>query len=840
MISPQVNPTWFIDQLALYQNANSSPEAVKRNFLARIAEFELIVAGLRNKGPKDPLQHELILGWRGSGKSTLLRRIQIEIDEDADLAARYVAIYLAEEQNTIYRLSDLWFEVVQELAIRLNRQLNLSPFDNFDSEQDYSRYLYAQIATLLQESGKRTVLLLDNIDRIFENIGDDGHLMREILINYRDMQIIGASTRISEHFWRYDLPFFDFFRAHHLKGLSFEEIHHLLNHWSTEMNLPQLHNYALHHRGRVEAMRILTNGLPRALQFFVQILLHDSSLYGFEYLRKIMDNATPLYQERLHNLTAAQRKIVQEMAFWWEAVPTKVLAEKCRMESKLIASYLKQLEQYGIVEIIPTGKKNHLYRLAERFFNMWLIVTQGNPDQKRCAKYLTVFLETWYDAKDIQFLVQQQLELLKSGEFPYDKAWVMSKALSQSKFIGVKERDELIDFTRQMHPEASQNSELPRKFQEIMEDAMRMADQGHVHQAIKMLNEEIENEARGSKFYLLVSLYLKQGDEKKINDCYQKILQTGDAAMLNATAFLYINYGRLPDAEQLYLAAIEKEDVNALYNLAILYHEQKEMKKAESYYLKAIEKGYSGAINNLAFILDEQGKQDEAERYYLLAISGGQVAAIYNLANHYQKTGKLYEAEKYYLQAIEKGHVWAMYNLANLYSAQRKFAEAEHFYLMAKEKGEEWSLHNLAGLYYETNQKPENALDYERQHLEKTEFEPQLSFFALLEIWNGIFDDLDKKIARVIQQEKDGDLTWFLTNLLYHEQRQLVLSLFESEAHGRALRERYTPLYYATRILAGKTEDNLLLRIPPELMPTVQEIVARVKEKQAFYAAPPA
>ena len=109
----------------------------------------------------------------------------------------------------------------------------------------------------------------------------------------------------------------------------------------------------------MEAIRILTDGLPRALQYFIQVLLHDSDLYGFDYLKKVMDKATPLYQERLNSLTPPQRKIVQEMAFIWEAAPTKTLVEKCRMESKLIASFLKQLDQFGIVETLPTGKKNH-------------------------------------------------------------------------------------------------------------------------------------------------------------------------------------------------------------------------------------------------------------------------------------------------------------------------------------------------------------------------------------------------------------------------------------------------------------------------------------------------
>ena len=672
------NPTWFLDRLTLYQAANSSPEAIKRNFLIRIAEFELIVSDLRRKKPNDPVQHELILGRRGSGKSTLLRRIQIEIDEDTELAKQYIAINLAEEQAAIYRLSDLWFEVLQELTLRLKEPKKLRDFDDFDDNQAYTRYLYAEIHQLLRASGKKAVLLLDNLDRILQNFADDGHLLRETLLNYSDLQIIGASTRMDEHFWRYDQPFYEFFRRHRLEGLRYEEIHQLLNHWSVEMNLPVLHGYALRHRGRIEAIRILTDGLPRALQFFIQVLLHDSTSYGFDYLRKVMDRASPLYQERLNSLTAPQRKIVQEMAFWWEAAPTKTLVEKCRMESKLIASYLKQLEHYGIVETLPTGKKNHLYRISERFFNMWLIVTQGNPDQKRRARYLTLFLEAWYDEAELKALAWQHLEQLRLGEISYDKALVLSKGLAQSRFIGVEERDALIDYTLRLNTDGEKDKELPRKFIEIFKEIDQLKYENKFAEALTKI-EEIENEDDGLKFYMQAYLH-----------------------------------------------------------------------------------------NNL---------------------------------------GKKKEAEEYYLKAINKGNVNALNNLANL--------------------------------YYETNQKPKAALEYMRQYCEKTRNRKYFKILVLLEIWNGIFDNLSEKIEQILQNSQDEDLTWFLTNLLYHEQKQLVLSLFESEQHGKMLKARYELLYYATLILAKKTEDNLLLRIPPEVLPTVEEIVEKVRKKQVFYGERP-
>jgi len=181
------NPTWFLDRLTLYQAAKSTPEAIKRNFLIRIAEFELIVSELRRKKPGDPVQHELILGRRGSGKSTLLRRIQIEIDEDAELSERYIAINLAEEQAAIYRLSDLWFEVLQELMVRFKERKSLRDFDDFEDNQAYARYLHAEIHELLQASGKKAVLLLDNLDRILQNFDDDGLLLREILLNHNEL-----------------------------------------------------------------------------------------------------------------------------------------------------------------------------------------------------------------------------------------------------------------------------------------------------------------------------------------------------------------------------------------------------------------------------------------------------------------------------------------------------------------------------------------------------------------------------------------------------------------------------------------------------------------------------
>ncbi len=729
----------IIDKLNFYQSANSDSESIKKNFIVRIHEFELITEALKSKKGEDPLQHELILGRRGSGKSTLLKRLEIEINENSKLRKKYIPVNLAEEQASIYRLSDLWWESLQELQLRFKINIELRDFSDFSNNDEYTRYIYEEIKKLLESKNKKLVLLLDNFDRIIENLNDDGNLLREILLNNNNVQIIGGSTRMDEHFWKYDKPFYDFFRLHKLAALSFYEIHKLLNHWSKIMPLPLLKDYAIKNRGKIESIRILTDGLPRTLLFFIRILLTDNDIYGFQYITKIMDQATPLYQERLNNLTAPQRKIVLEIAFNWEAVSTKQLVNKSRMESKLISAYLKQLISFGIVTKLDTNTKNKLYRISERFFNMWLIVTQGNPNQKRKAKYLTIFLESWYDTEKITELAITHLEKLKTKRLSYDKASVITKSLSQSKCISTTMRDELIEKTKDLEQvkEPSANY-LPEKSNSILKEFDKLLNEGKHTQAINKINQ-LENEEDGIKFGAL----------------------------------------------------------------GLAYHNKEEKGEAEKYYLLAVEKGYIKAMFNLAILYQEQEQAKEAEKYYLLAIENGNTIAPNNLASIYVKQGNLDKAEEYLLIAIEMKDINA--------------------------------LHNLALVYLLKNENANKTLKLMQENT-KTQKNTRSSIIILIiQIWNNIFLDIDKKMKAILNHGDNEDLSTLFHYLLIFEQKSLVLSYFESEKYGRELKDKYILYYYATLILSNNM-DNKKLIMPTEVIPTVNEIVNSIKKGVEFYS----
>lgn len=952
-----IKSNWFIDQLNLYQSANSDFDAIKRNFIIREEEFSIITKGLLNKDINDPLQYELILGRRGSGKSTLLKRIEIEITENQKLNKKYFPINLAEEQAGIYRLFDLWEQVLEELQYSFGTIEYKKDFGDFENTQDYTRYLYDLIHQTCVKQKKRIVLLLDNFDRIIENFTDDGNLLREILINFNDIQIIAGSTRMDEHFWRYDMPFYEFFRKHRLEALSREEMLRLLNHWANSLNIPELKEFIKKNPGKLENIRILTDGLPRTLQFFIQIVLQNSQSYGYDYLKKIMDNVTPLYQERLNYLPPQLRKIILEMAFIWEACTTRQLVEKTRMESKLVSANLKTLVLKGVVDKIETSKKNHLYRISERFFNMWLIFTQGNPEQKRKAKCLTIFLENWYNASDFDKLANDHISLLKEKKLNYNEALILSKALSQTKFISLEQRDLILDLTENSNVNKIKNSliQLPQKSVEIINRALNKLENENYKEALSLVNS-IENEKDGIKFNLLgliyedqenyteaekhyisaikkenidayknlAIIYQKQNNFKQAEKYYKLAIQNGIDDAINNLGALYFDENKYDEAEKYYLAAIEKSDSDALHNIAIMYQDQKNYPQAEKYllrniakgnrdvsnnlavvysdlkkyskaekyyllaiengdndalfnianlyknqekyidatkyYLAAIEKGYDEALNNLAVVYEKQEKYDEAEKYYLLSISKGKNIALRNLAFLYQKQKEYLKAEKYYLLSIEKEETdslndlaflyqiqenysqaekyylkailknvnYALTNLADLYRVQEKVIEAEKYYLLAIENNEKDALNNLAILYYSQNKNREKAL---KLLLENNE-NPQNLLIA--EIWNGIFKDVEKRVFAILKDDINEAYN-LIIDLLIHQQKNLVLNLFKDSEIGKALMEKYTVLYYVCKLINNPNNENLELKIPPEIDNTIQEILQEIKLKEKFY-----
>ena len=847
-----------MERFNIYQLANSDSESTIRSFVVRKTEFQTIINALSHCTANGALQHELILGKKGSGKSTLLRRIEVEITKEKKLSKKFIPVNLAEEQASIYRLFDLFIEIIEELKCRFPFPQDIKNYHEFDKEENYMRYLYQKIHEFCISSKKRIVLLLDNFDRIIENFGADGNLLRDILINHSDIVVIAASTRIDEHFWQSGNPFYEFFRQHHLDALTVDEMKELLNHWAETDNIPVLKEFATKKSGKLQNIRFITDGLPRTFQFFMQIVVqNDYANERVDYLKIIMDKVTPLYRERLSNMPPQLRKMVMEMAFIREACTTKELVDKCKMESKLISANLNTLSERGVVEKIETDNRNLLYRISERFFNMWLIMTQGNPEQKRKAEWLSVFLEKWYDAAGLQ---EQKINFVEIRNYKKTVAFAISAENEDDRFNSFDLGN--IDRVQTVYPEvekyylsAIEKGQVSAMFnlgnfyanQGKDEEAEKYyfiaikrghisamynlgvlyANQGNYAEAEKYYLSAVE-EDEVSAMYNLGVFYANRGKNAEAEIYYLLAAENGQSSAMYNLGNLYSDKNNYAEAEKYYILAAEKRHVKAMYNLGNLYSNQNKFAEAEQYYRMAIEKGHVGAMSNLGILYSNRGKFAEAEKCYLLAIEKEYLDALYNLGILYYNQEKYSEAEKYYLLAIEKGYDRAMYNLGVLYDKWGKFAEAEKYYLLAIEKNNNDAIYNLASLYYHQNIKKADALQYIRQ------YEGCEDLRIILELWNRVFDDVEKRALDVVKQEPDT-LLWFIIDLLIHQQEVTVSNLFNNSEVGKTLQDKFKVLHYISLLFNKKTEKNLSLKIPPEIKATINSVIEYIMKKEKFY-----
>jgi hypothetical protein len=143
------------------------------------------------------------------------------------------------------------------------------------------------------------------------------------------------------------------------------------------------------------------------------------------------------------------------------------------------------------------------------------------------------------------------------------------------------------------------------------------------------------------------------------------------------------------------------------------------------------------------------------------------------------------------------------------------------------DKNHHTAFYNLASLYYRQNRNKADALEYIREYKENNVLR------IVIELWNGIFDDVEKRTLAVVKES--NDLNWFIIELLIHQQKILVLNLFTHAETGQMLQSQLKVLHYVCLLLNKKTENNLSLKIPPEIQTTINEIIDYIAEKERFY-----
>ncbi len=432
----------------IYNPLNQTEEELLQNFVVRENEFEIIFNEVKNSPMKYPEQHFLIKGQRGFGKTTLLLKLYYEIRRNEALSKKIIPIIFNEEQYNVNSLFTLW-ETTAEYLEEWPGFAGLSGMveSSLDQEEPEMK-AFGFIEESLKKNRKKLTLLIDNVGQILGKLDERDQLfLKHVLITSSEIRIIGASSYIRAHDSDAIKSLYEYFSIINLKGLDREDTQKLLLNLGKYHNQENIERILFDEPGRVESLRRLTGGVPRTIILLFEIFVEHQGGNAFEDLEFILDRVTPLYKHRMDDLSPHQQKIVDAIALNWDAVSTKEISDKVRMESKVVSAHLKQLEKNRIIHRIKTNTKNYLYQISERFFNIWYLMRYGRRGGRNRVHWLIHFLQNWCSQEELIQRAEQLIDSIEKGSIHEKQALYMTEALSRTDISGILQH-KLISKTR--------------------------------------------------------------------------------------------------------------------------------------------------------------------------------------------------------------------------------------------------------------------------------------------------------------------------------------------------------------------------------------------------------
>ncbi|MEM1322598.1 MAG: hypothetical protein AAGG75_20200 [Bacteroidota bacterium] len=385
----------------LYNPQILEKDELTENFVVRLDIFKRLYQEISTVGMKYPEQHYVIQGNQGTGKTTLLLRLSYAVENDPSLRDWLVPIVFNEEEYGIRRLYKLWLRLAELLGEKQECFRNLGEVmkelsQQFPEDDEFERAAFKLLSDSLHREQKKIILFIDNFGDMLSKFNkDEAHRLRKILQTSADLRIFAASSRTIEAFHDYKHPFYEFFKIEYLKGLNHEQTEELLLKLGERYQLKDFTSTLQQQRGRIEVMRRLTGGVIRQMVILFEVLVKEKNTDAFELLECLLDRSTPLYKNRMDKLPPQQQEIVEAIAHRWDAVSVKEISERTRMGSKIISAQLNQLVKSEVVFKIHTTTKNHLYRIKDRFFNIWYLVRLARNGSIGRVQRLVNFLDYW-------------------------------------------------------------------------------------------------------------------------------------------------------------------------------------------------------------------------------------------------------------------------------------------------------------------------------------------------------------------------------------------------------------------------------------------------------------
>ncbi len=349
--------------------------------------------------------HSLLIGNRGMGKSHLMSVLYHRLSRSAVMRDRVVIAYLEEDPYGIADYLDLLRRIIKAIS-RLEqdptaKQRLLAAHQALIGTEPKLRISTAERILLAHLAGRRMLLMVENLNAIFDALGEPGQSRwRDFLQTHDNTMICATAQAIFSDVQHRERPFFGFFHVTYLQKLQYKEARNLLQAMAEEQKNTELTAYIETPEGEAKLRAIfeLTEGNHRLLVTFYEFFMAEfRSELSKSFLRTI-DQMKPYYEGFLKLLPPQQQKIVQFLVLERTPQQGRVIADNCFLPINALSKQMSELQRLGYVQNTRQGRDAY-YEITEPMLRMCL---ESNENTDGILSIFVDFLGNLYPIRDLK------------------------------------------------------------------------------------------------------------------------------------------------------------------------------------------------------------------------------------------------------------------------------------------------------------------------------------------------------------------------------------------------------------------------------------------------------
>jgi tetratricopeptide (TPR) repeat protein len=366
-------------------------EQLEAIFVARQPLLNDLVERAKQAAASPARNHTLLVGPRGAGKTHLLAMLYHRLHEAIAAGLTLQVARLPEDPYTIASYPRLLSAITAAVA---------EPVRGSADDLEF------RLDRLAKEKGP-IVVLLENLDEVFDQIGVDGQrALRHYLQTSPSLLLMATTITLDRSLTEQTSPFYAFFSTRRLRPLTIDHAQELLVKLASQRGEAKLADRLSgeQDRGRLEMVRQLAGSEPRIWATFSDVMTAARLQQVADLLYASFDDLTPYYQDRLRSLTAQQRLVVAELAEADHPVHVQELAKGADLPPRSVARTVGELRELGWVVPVTTpwdrllDKRRSYYELAEPLARLAFQVKDAIA---RPIELIVNFLSVWFDPAEV-------------------------------------------------------------------------------------------------------------------------------------------------------------------------------------------------------------------------------------------------------------------------------------------------------------------------------------------------------------------------------------------------------------------------------------------------------